>query len=343
MQTAILSCEFLMSPASADESVILEQIESLIEIKQLISSGDVAPILEDDALGKLTERSMYPSDGIFKGNMSRCNVAAFSSKDVTTAVNAILTHGSSCASTIPERLLEWTSRLFDPVFSKIPFDRKLELEELLERTATANRIDQLDLGVLFHCAINKFSTVDVRGTITSAYPETGLPLPFDFDEPVSIYRSYKQYLASMDYHSIFDRVTAARDLRFCFYAGGLNKLKSKGQPLSNLSLNQIYIGTNFFESLKLNQSLPYQNFSYVTLDTVVDVLASYKVEQLTVFETSAGSGEARRRGSCTAFRVHVTKSAVALRLMFWVDDEGNIELANVGPKNELKICGPDYL
>ena len=44
-----------------------------------------------------------------------------------------------------------------------------------------------------------------------------------------------------------------------------------------------------------------------------------------------------RKDGARAFRTHLTKGGVALRLMLWETVDGTIEFANVGKKAELKI------
>lgn len=343
MQTAILSCEYLISPALVEKEILLEQIQGLIELNQLMNNGNLTPVLENGMIDKLIARGSYPAEGIFKNNISKCGLTEYSAKDVAKTVNSILNRALLCESEIPDRALEWRDREFVPVFSHIESDRQAELHGLIEGAATANKIEKYDLAVLFYCAINKFREVSVRGFITCAYPELGFDLPYYFDESVSIFESYKQYISSLDYYAIYARATGPDSLKFSLYVGALQRLHQKGMPLSKVSYDQIYIGTRFWESLKINQCLPDQGFAHATLDAVVDVLASYKSDRPKIFETSAGSGEARTKDRCHAYRVHVTKSGVALRLMFWIDSEENIELANVGPKQELKIHDPDFI
>lgn len=54
--------------------------------------------------------------------------------------------------------------------------------------------------------------------------------------------------------------------------------------------------------------------------------------------SKATSKQRVREDGALAFRTHLTKKGIGLRLMFWKKQNGTIEFANIGDKDELEIC-----
>lgn len=147
-------------------------------------------------------------------------------------------------------------------------------------------------------------------------------------------------MATLDHHELFGRATDDFHFKLSFYVGALRKAKLQGLSLSDISLDNFDLGPEFSNSMWKNQCGPGSTFAGVFVDTVSDLLMGHPKNPASIFRKSATSDEARTHGDFTGYRMHVTKSGLALRLMFWRDSQGLLVLANVGPKQELLIEKP---
>ncbi|MCF4125181.1 hypothetical protein [Methylobacterium sp. SyP6R] len=96
------------------------------------------------------------------------------------------------------------------------------------------------------------------------------------------------------------------------------------------------VGTEFLSSLRRNQAYGIAPFSATVLEKCVEAVTQTKGTFVRDFNIKRIADDADGR------RMHITKSHEALRLLFWVKQNNIVELANIGPKNELKIVPGDH-
>ncbi|SEI01611.1 hypothetical protein SAMN02799636_04951 [Methylobacterium sp. 275MFSha3.1] len=94
--------------------------------------------------------------------------------------------------------------------------------------------------------------------------------------------------------------------------------------------SKFFVGSDFIWSLDRHGINDNQQNSAVVLRKCAECVTGAKGTFVRDF------GEIRTRDKATSHRMHITKGGAAYRLMFWKKD-GVPELANVGPKNELRI------
>ncbi|SMO64134.1 hypothetical protein [Paracoccus laeviglucosivorans] len=112
--------------------------------------------------------------------------------------------------------------------------------------------------------------------------------------------------------------------------------KQSGKDLSELP--PFSVGTRFVESLKANAGQS-SHLSSTLLKKIV--AAINQPEHFSVFRRSAAlnsGARIRERDGATALRLHITDRHEGYRLMAWLLKDGEIELANVGPKKEEYIA-----
>ncbi|MBZ9989938.1 hypothetical protein LB572_22820 [Mesorhizobium sp. BH1-1-5] len=91
------------------------------------------------------------------------------------------------------------------------------------------------------------------------------------------------------------------------------------------------IGENFYASLAANQAAGTHKHAGATLDRCSTVVADNTLLFERDFQKKRPIDKAGSR------RVHVTKKGAGLRLMFWEEQTGRIEFANIGVKHEEAI------
>ncbi|MGJ0522015.1 hypothetical protein ACR42A_00505 [Burkholderia gladioli] len=340
MSMAILSCEFLISPATCSASEVEAQVVSLVEAAKCLEDGIDPPVLEPDALNRLIAAGTYPAEGLFKSNLAKCQIDTYSSKDVARIVNAIISKADDILDIVEPRETEWKNKSVVPALVNTWPNRAHELEELITQIVLQGELEGKDACVVHHCNGNRGPQFIFSGELSDAYPMPALSLPRSINRAVQAHRTFKNYLATLDYNQLFARSIDDFHFKLAFYVGALKKAASHGASLDEISLDNFKFGPEFLNSLGKNQCDPGGQFSSVLVDTVTDLLAGTPKNQLSVFTKSAGSNEPKTYGAFVGYRTHVTKSGLALRLMFWRDKRGMLVLANVGPKHELVIERP---
>ena len=105
---------------------------------------------------------------------------------------------------------------------------------------------------------------------------------------------------------------------------------SKLRKIALSEVPEFIVGSDFPQSLGLYQASGSQPFSTTTLDICAHVVVGSPKYALADFN------QTRTRDNAAAFRTHVTKGGLALRLMLWLMG-AKVEFANIGPKNHLTI------
>lgn len=340
MSEAVLSTDFIVSPAWCNEDVLEARIADLVEMRKLIG-GLAGVCIEDNAVEDLAAAGLFPAEGLFRKNLARCEVTAYSAKDVSKVVNSILSTVPAASSIFPELLVDWEDRLLEPKFDKIDPARQHQLDTLLEKLSVMNFFMLSRASLIHACNKNNFRKVELKGKVTTLYPDEGIALPVDVDSGTDILISCREYLATCDGMRLYLAAETPEDLKRAFFVGALHALRERGEDLASLAFDRFHVGRRFLASLKMNQCLEAQQFGGALYQAVVAVLADHKSSRFNRFMTTRGGAIPRTNATYTAYREHVTKAGVGLRLMFWRDGEGNIVLANVGPKQELVIHAPE--
>ncbi|SOZ09530.1 hypothetical protein [Cupriavidus taiwanensis] len=340
MSMAVLSCEFLISPATCPANEVEAQVISLVEAVKCLDEGIDPPVLEPDALGRLIAAGTYPAEGLFKANLTKCQIETYSSKDVAKIVNALISKANDIFDVTEPREIEWKKKSVSPALVNTWPNRAKELEELFTQIAVQCELEGKAACVVHHCGGNPGPQFLFSGELSDAYPTPQIALPHLLSSTVQTHPTFQEYLATLDHHDLFARATDDFHLKLSFYVGALRKAKSQGLSPRDISLDNFDLGPEFSNSMEKNQCGPGGTFAGVLVDTISDLLAGHPKNPVSIFRKSAMSDEAKTHGTFTGYRTHVTKSGVALRLMFWRNDDGMLVLANVGPKQELVIEKP---
>jgi hypothetical protein len=339
--TAVLTYEFLLAPALCEPEEIDFRIADLAEYARSVQVHEESPLVEEDAVGRLHDIGSYPCDSLFKSNLAKLEDYPYTVKDISRIVTSILA-SADCFSYAEERLWEKDKITLDPPFVGLNPKRTEQIEKLIEDVAVCNELENLNYSILHFCKKNTFTQTQVNVELRNIYPPIAAQLPLIFQRSIKLHLNYRTYLASICLKQGLQGAPENLELmKEFFYWAALCELKNQALPLANINPSKFEIGHAFIASLKINQCLPGQKFWSACLSSIIAVLIDDDSYEVNPFRKSAKSDEQRVSGDFLAYRCHVTKSTVALRLMFWRDNNGFIIFSNVGPKNEEKIVDPD--
>lgn len=341
MHTAVMTCDFLLAPAFCEPKEIECRVADLVEYARSIQARGMKPLLEDDASGKLIEAGNYPCDGAFKSNLAKLEEQIYTVKDISRVVTRIL-DDAEYFSYSEKALWESDQGHIDPDLSGLNQKRKSEILRLIEEIAVHNKLESKDYSILHFCKINNISKTTFRALLKEIVPPLLTPLPYELIQCVTLESSYRRYLTTLCLNEALSKEPDDPQLlKEVFYWGALCALKERDLPLETIDPGSFDLGPKFIESLKMNQCLPGQNFWGPCFSSIVSVLTDDPSYEVHIFKKSAKSEEQKTIGEFRAYRSHITKGTVGLRLMFWRDESSSIILANVGPKKEEEIESPE--
>ncbi|MDC7814426.1 hypothetical protein [Pseudomonas sp. BLCC-B112] len=334
----LVSCDYLISPANCSHSDLASCIESLIFIKRDLESGSPQVIIEDNSLTKLDNMGCFPCASIFNYNLQGFEEFEFSGRDIARTVNNILSMEPMEQNRLPECVAEWKDRSVTPLLMGSTEERTGVICSLLEEISLAKRFFEKNYSILHHPVDSTQHQIAIKGAIESFLPETADNFPLDLHETFSIYTAYKTFASNLDGFSLYQKANTEYEYKSAFFVGTMVILCNRGMELSSLKWENFSLGNHFLKSLSENQCISDHNFSHVCFDVICHMLAGVPKYDCDPFYTGTNRTEQRTKDGKLAWRTHITKGNPALRLMYWTEKSGEIELANVGKKNDLLIC-----
>lgn len=160
--------------------------------------------------------------------------------------------------------------------------------------------------------------------------------PFSLLQSIPVAFSHEQLIESLDLCSIWDGASSDEAVRLSVEAC-IKRLISSGVEAEGVS--EFSIGRCFVESLRTWGADSRHDYAMVTMESCARIVLGIPKNPVNEFRESAeGNAKQRtRKDGALAFRTHLTKKGVGLRLMFWKHTDGTIEFANIGGKGELEI------
>lgn len=162
-------------------------------------------------------------------------------------------------------------------------------------------------------------------------------LPFSLLQNIPVAFSHKQLIESLDLWSIWDGASSEDAVRFSIEACIKNLISS---GTSGNGAMEFEIGSGFVQSLHTWGANSRHDYAMITIESCARIVLGMPKNNIDEFRESAKATAKQRirtEDGALAFRTHLTKKGVGLRLMFWRQKDGTIEFANIGAKGELEI------
>ncbi|WP_303674812.1 hypothetical protein [Vampirovibrio chlorellavorus] len=172
--------------------------------------------------------------------------------------------------------------------------------------------------------------------LVSTDSDTQRVMPTSISQSIAVVFSHEQLTESLDLWTIWDRASSEEAVRLCIDKCVKNLISAGA--VDN-AISDFIIGNDFVASLHTWGADSRRDYAMVTVESCARIVLGIPKNPVKEFKESA-EGTARQRtrdGGALAFRTHMTKKGVGLRLMFWKRSDGAIEFANIGGKDELEI------
>ena len=161
-------------------------------------------------------------------------------------------------------------------------------------------------------------------------------LPISLSQSIPVSFSHEQLIDSLDLWTIWDKASSEEAVRLCVELCVNNLISSGVDPDGRCNF---LIGSDLIASLQAWGADVRRDYAMVTVESCARIVLGIPKNPLNEFrERVDGNAKQRKReDGALAFRTHLTKKGVGLRLMFWRHTDGTIEFANIGGKGELLI------
>ncbi|MFM5424559.1 hypothetical protein ACET8S_17190 [Aeromonas veronii] len=295
------------------------------------------PYVYNDTTDILSSSNLFPSYNIFDKHIKENELDDYiSANDLVSLFNTIIekctvinditdvftieidqSHSLQEISTTP--ICNYKTNNILALCDYLNSQNQLTILPVVDNNLSTQIFDQIIMSMLVY-------TQEEILTITNYKPE------------LQLFSCCNEILALCTPDEVWDKSTTDECLRLAIYLKCNELIKSNSVSYTDkFDIDSVVIGEHFFESLKKNQCVNGGSFSKNTLDCIARLLLKSPKSELKKFFRSDDKSKPRTRGKDIAYRIHLTESGLALRLMVWMLPCGNYELANVGPKHELVI------
>lgn len=333
----VVSCDYLMSPANCSEEHLSECVDSLVLINQALENGHESILIEQNSAKKLEDLGCYPCAQLFNHNLRQLKNTEYTGKDIARTVTNILYKELNNDADFPDCAADWIVMTATPNLVGRSEARNNALLEIIENISLSMHYFDKQYSIMHH-PICDGNNINFHGVISSIVPDLSEMLPEEINTTIPVLTDFEQFTVSRSAKNLFDDAINEEDYIDAFIAGAKGVIAQRGLQSTAPTSKSFKIGQHFLESLTANQCGPGQSYSGPTFDAICHLLAGVGKYELSEFWTDTNRKKQRTRSDGQlAWRTHITKGNPTLRLMYWIDESGKIELANAGPKNELRI------
>ena len=164
-----------------------------------------------------------------------------------------------------------------------------------------------------------------------------LHVPFGVYGALRLTSSPQDVLLRLTPEVVWNRAEDAFDIHLAVSLEAFKILK-KMKPKAGLAeIPFFHVGTEFYRSLMVNSAGPTGPLAHIVREACARLVLAHSKYSVRPLRGSSRKQKVRSSDGAEAFRTHVTKHHEGIRLMFWSMKSKMIELANIGPKNELRI------
>ncbi len=211
---------------------------------------------------------------------------------------------------------------------------KLSVDKTFAPPIVASRFDGGEINPAPDVVVIKADVHDVESSINGLIENA--PLPLSVAERISIAFNYEEFLNQLGLWAVWKNASDIDSIRSAFEMS-IRKLVDSG--VSEEHIQKFVIGDGFVDSLHKWGADTRSDYAMVTIESCARIVLGMPKNNIDKFRESASSSakQRKRHDGSLAYRTHLTKRGIGLRLMFWVCTDGSIEFANIGDKDELEI------
>ncbi len=338
---------FAMPAVIRSEEALAEFLQKLLDLSE--ASRDekwFSTYYVGEALSILVRANLYPTPSVISDFISKHRLqSVYAMNDIRRAINELIQRSnyieelSNVEFLIPQKV--------NTVPDILSYFATGELVEGLEVTLChsglvlkkedcAGRLAMIITNPNVHGMIEAECIV---GDILSPLFDEHLKLHF----AIPIARSAADFQEKIPPLCLWRKDSSDDEVELAIRLEALSLMRSANMASCVTDVPEFRVGRNFLDSLRRNQGIGGGKFGTTTLDCCAHLVAGiekYRIGPIKRKSRAKGKGLVpvqRNPDGAAGRRTHISKSNEGMRLMFWQLDDGIVEFANIGPKNELII------
>ena len=314
------------------------RIDALLQASKILHCrGALNVVLPEDTATVLAHAGSYPIFAELENllNSSGLN-QTYSAQDVLRIFNHLVERAGSLEDYIGIRYALYGADLiilpdYTDMFSAHSL-QTLFVEEMGKMAAAMSVNNQINSCIsVFSPLAKKSDNAQVSGELVAVDPDIDGFTSNNITVCVPLSNSQRSMLLSFDGYDVWKSAEDSDCLAFALLSGVLAFGIKNGKFAKIEEIPEFSIGSEFFGSLVRNQGIGGGQFCHLVYEHTIAVICNSSGDRMI---------DRARADGAVAMRTHLTKHHEGLRLMYWAKN-GSIELANIGPKFELKIADGD--
>ncbi|MHC4047499.1 hypothetical protein [Bradyrhizobium sp. 23AC] len=340
----VLEPAVLAMPAlSNDEQSITRSIERLVEISTFIRNSEFQACLISEAELYLAEANLYPvSDSISTTLMNAGLEHVYSTEDIRRSVQNILQQSQRLENISGVEFLIPSSTTTTPdiTSSRERPPIKEALEVTLAHLCLLTEVSSRSVARMISADRNADEEIEVSVDATDITPPWRGKTERSVSCLVGLSSSVRSFVTQLDGDALWQISQNEQELAAAIAIKARSLRRLSGCEAPDANCEAFTIGASLLRMMAVSQCTPDGRYGHATFDCCARLVAKTPLEAPSKLYKLSDSGrrtDVVRGDGAIGWRVHVTKSGEAIRLMFWRKEDSSIEFSTVGPKADVQI------
>ncbi|MDH2385691.1 hypothetical protein [Bradyrhizobium sp. CER78] len=343
--TLALEPAVLAAPALAkEEQSIAKSIEAIVQLSGALRDEELGICLLSETESYLAAAGLYPGSYSISQSLAASGLShVYTAEDIRRSVQNILQRANRLESISGVDFLIPESVATNP--------------DLLARRVEAPLKEGLEL-TLAHVALvtDVVGKSSIRGLVADYYADDEIEFsanlshitpPFlgettrhAFACVIGVCRTAASFAEQLDADQLWQIAEDETELMAAIAVKARSIRRASGCHAPKENCEKFRMGPSFLNTMRSCQSAPSEKYGQTTFNTIARLIAGSPTEEPKKMYKLSSAGRREdvvRQDGAIGWRLHITKSGEAVRLMFWRRIDGSIELANVGLKADVNI------
>ena len=303
----------------------------------VLPEAPIRVIISSDAENVLWENNCGPGHEEIVDFLETMQISQYySASDLLQQYQSLLSRSSRSELHCEVEAEVFSDLTLDPPLPPYLFPSALqsETEKVLVTVAAQPRPpSSWSIGSAFNTSSHEASNYALSAKIIEVSRGGQRFVPYEINEQISLVTSLESFFSEGSAQRIWEAAESEIDICLSLVCGAMAMISADGHDAKYSELRSFCVGTEFMSSLSSVQGLGSGRFSGAIRGVCTQLVAGLCQRHIGIFGRPQ---QVQRADGALGWRVHVTKGAEGLRLMFWEKD-GVLEFANVGVKKELQI------
>jgi len=334
-----------MPALSTDEQSIAQSIETIIELSEAAREADFNVCILSEAENYLAEAGLYPVSHSIAQSLASCGLShVYTTEDIRRSIQSILHRArrleeiSGIDFLIPNNMQTKPDVLSSREISGIRESLEVTLAHtaLLSSTAGKRNVQALLIpGEAFS------SEIEILAEITDIAPSfKGSADQQELSCTIGLVESASSFGDQLDASEVWRIAENETEMSIAIAIKARSVRTMSGCPAPRENCDKFHLSAAFVDTMLTSQTMPNARYGTATFECLARLVARSPSEAPSKLYKLSETGRREdvvRSDGAVGWRLHVTKSGEAIRLMFWRRNDASIEFASLGPKGQVRI------